>query len=294
MIVSNRGPKDPGSFWLIKNGKMAKIGSANPLLSPDDLSDVKFITYKARDGMDIHAYVTTPNTGSAPYPLIVLPHGGPYVNEVVGYDEWAQMLANNGYMVVQPEYRGSTGWGKKFFMASYNEHGGAMQDDDDDAALYLVDQGLADKNRMAMFGWSYGGYAALVADSRTPQIYQCVIAGAAVADPKKVYLKRKSTTFKAADDWARQRGAFKGINPINEVDKINVPVLMVHGDADRRVLFFNYKDYMKAAKNAGKNIEGLVLKGADHFYITHYYKHNSVFYPKLLDYLKNDCGPGGL
>ena len=331
MIVHNHGPHDPGTFYLVKDGKMGKLASQNPLVDPAKLADVKFITFKARDGLDVHAYVTIPKTGKAPYPLVVLPHGGPYVNEVVTYDEWAQMLADNGYMVVQPEYRGSTGWGKKFFLASYNQHGKKMQDDKDDAALYLVKQGLADKNRMAMFGWSYGGYAALVAASRDPQIYQCTIAGAAVADPKKVYLKRKSSReMPASDDWARQRGGFSGVNPIEEVDKINIPLLMIHGDVDRRVLYFNYKDYKKKVEQVAKsraggkcsgglgdseciwtlyrsssNKEGesgayvgkakfLTLKGADHFYVTHFYEHNSKFYPALLDFLKNDCGPGGL
>lgn len=331
MIVHNSGPHDPGTFYLVKDGKMGKLAAQNPLVDPKRLADVDFITFKARDGLDVHAYVTTPKTGKAPYPLVVLPHGGPYVNEVVGYDEWAQMLANNGYMVVQPEYRGSTGWGKKFFLASYNEHGKKMQDDKDDAALYLVKQGLADKNRIAMFGWSYGGYAALVAASRDPQIYQCTIAGAAVADPKKVYLKRKSPwDLPASDDWARQRGGFSGVNPIEEVDKINIPLFMIHGDVDRRVLYFNYKDYKKKVEQKAKSTANgkctgglddsectttlyrsvkketpgqvsavgkerfLTLKGADHFYVTHLYEHNSKMYPAIIDFLKNDCGPGGL
>lgn len=295
MVVTNRGPHDPGSFWLVRNGKMAKLGSRNPLIKQAQLADVKFIKYPARDGRIIPAYVTVPH-GKPPFPLIVLPHGGPHVNEVVSYDEWGQMLANNGYMVLQPEYRMSTGWGQDHFDSAYGQHGLAMQDDKDDGALYLVKQGLVDRNRMAMFGWSYGGYAALVATTRTPQIYQCAIAGAAVAEPAKVYRLRKNPNSpKALDDWSKRRGGLVGINPIKEVAKSNIPLLMVHGDVDRRVLYFNYKDYKKAMEAAGKtNAQYLTLKGADHFYTTLMYHHQKELYTKMLDFLKNDCGPGGL
>ena len=294
MVVTNRGPHDPGSFWLIKDGKRAKLGSRNPLLKPEQLADVEFIKYPARDGRMIPAYVTKPK-GEGPFPLIVLPHGGPHVNEVISYDEWGQLLANNGYMVLQPQYRMSVGWGQDHFDSAYGQHGLAMQDDKDDGALYLVKQGLVDPDRMAMFGWSYGGYAALVATTRDPQIYQCAIAGAAVADPAKVYrLRRSPDSPKALDDWSQRRGMI-GINPINEVEKSNIPLLMVHGDVDSRVLYFNYKDYKAAMEKAGKtNAQYLTLKAADHFYRTLMYNHQEAFFTKMLDFLKNDCGPGGL
>ncbi len=293
MVVSNSGPRDPGSFWLVKDGKMSKVGSRNPLVKPSQLADVEFIKYPARDGKMIPAYVTKPN-GPGPYPLVVMPHGGPHVNEVVGYDEWGQLMANAGYMVLQPQYRMSTGWGRDHFDSAYGEHGLAMQDDKDDGALHLVKKGLVDKDRMAMFGWSYGGYAALVATSRENNIYQCAIAGAAVADSKKVYMKRSGPgTPKAIDDWAQRRGMI-GINPIDEVSKANIPLLMVHGQVDSRVMYFNMKDYKKAMEKAGKDAQYLTLKGADHFSSTLMYNHQEQFYTKLLDYLENDCGPGGL
>lgn len=294
MIVSNTGPRDPGSFWLFKDGMLTKIASRNPLVSPEDLSDVEFITYKARDGLPIPAYVTRPK-GEGPFPLIVLPHGGPHVNEVIGYDEWGQLLANNGYMVLQPQYRMSVGWGQKHFDLAMGEHGLAMQDDKDDGALYLIEKGEVDKDRVAMFGWSYGGYAALVAASRDPNIYQCVIAGAAVANPRKVYLLRKGrNTPKAIDEWAKARGGYVGVNPMEEIDEVNVPVLMVHGDVDRRVLYFNFKEYKQSLQKAGKLGDYLTLQGADHFSLTLMYAHQRDFYTKMLDYLKNNCGPKGL
>jgi dipeptidyl aminopeptidase/acylaminoacyl peptidase len=272
---------------------MVKLGSRNPLLKPEQLSDVEYIKYPARDGKIIPAYVTKPK-GEGPFPLIVMPHGGPHVNEVVSYDEWGQLLANAGYMVLQPQYRMSVGWGKDMFDSAYGQHGLAMQDDKDDGALYLVKEGMVNPDRIAMFGWSYGGYAALVATTRTPQIYQCAIAGAAVSDPEKSFKAGNSSgTAKAILDWAERRGTI-GINPINEVSKSNIPLLMVHGDWDARVQYYHYKDYKAAMEKAGKPAQYLTLKGADHFSRTLMYEHQEAFYTKMLDFLANDCGPGGL
>jgi dipeptidyl aminopeptidase/acylaminoacyl peptidase len=330
MLVTNSGPHDPGSFWLFVDGKIGKLASKNPLLKPEQLSDVEFINYPARDGQNVPAYLTKPK-GKGPFPLIVLPHGGPHVTEVINYDEWGQLLANAGYMVLQPQYRMSVGWGQKHFDSAYGQHGLAMQDDKDDGVKYLVSKGLVDPNRVAMFGWSYGGYAALVASQRTPQLYQCAIAGAAVADPEKSYIKgRDPNGAKALDDWAKRRGTI-GINPIKDIAKTNIPTLMVHGTVDRRVEYWHAKDYQTAAQKAGitgrvivgdddagdggvrtpgaagtsgtERVSGgtsggyvkfVDLEGADHFYTTLMYDHQHKLYTNMLDFLKNDCGPGGL
>lgn len=293
MVVTNRGPQDPGSFWLVKNGQLAKLGSRNPLLRQDQLAEVEYIRYPARDGMTIPAYVTKPK-GKGPFPLIVMPHGGPMVNEIVTYDEWAQMLASQGYMVLQPEYRVTVGWGRKHFLAGFGQYGKAMQDDKDDGALYLVEKGLVDPDRMAMFGWSYGGYAALVAASRKDNIYQCAVAGAAVSNwPRLKQVWGRGRNSGVDKYWLET--AF-GVNPVDEAKNINIPLLMVHGKEDRRVLYYHFTDYKKAIEKAGKDsyTQFMTINGADHFYTTLMYKHQQQFYTKFLDYLKNDCGPGGL
>jgi dipeptidyl aminopeptidase/acylaminoacyl peptidase len=292
MVVTNRGPHDPGSFWLVKDGKLAKLGSRNPLVNPDGLADVKYIRYKARDGMMIPGYVTMPK-GKGPFPLIVQHNGGPAVNGMVNYDEMGQMLAAQGYMVFHPEIRISTGWGQNHFDAGFKQHGLAMQDDKDDGVKYLIEQGLADPNRVAFFGWSYGGYAALVSLSREEQLYQCAIAVAAVADAEKQYLGRRTPDLKAIDEWNRHRGGTT-VNPVNEVSKVNIPLLMVHGDVDRRVQYYHMKDYQKAFEAAGKTGEFITMQGADHFGNTLMYNHQQQLYTKMLDYLANDCGAGGL
>ena len=295
MVVNNSGPRDPGSFWLVKDGKLAKLGSRNPLLNQANLADVEFIRYPSRDGeLMIPGYVTKPK-GEGPFPLVVLPHGGPAVPEVVIFDEWAQLLAAAGYMVLQPGYRETIGWGKRHSDLAFNQHGYTMQDDKDDGALYLVEQGMVDPDRIAMFGWSYGGYAALVAASREDNIYQCAIAGAAVSRPEIWYNDiKRGIGSKAMDEWFQGRGVNKGINPYAEVSKVNIPLLMVHPEDDSRVLYYHFEDYKKAFEAAGKEGQFVTLEDADHFYVTLMYNHQQQFYTKMLDYLANDCGPGGL
>jgi len=293
MVVQNSGPRDPGSFWIVINGKIAKLGSRNPLINPRNLADTTYIRYPARDGLEIPAYLTLPE-GEGPFPLIVQHNGGPHVNAVRGWGEMTQLLANAGYAVLYPNNRISTGWGQKHFDAGYGEHGLAMQDDKDDGVKYLVEQGIVDPDRVAFFGWSYGGYAALVAASRPDNLYQCTIAVAAVADAAKVYRTRSGpNTPKAIDDWAQRRGMI-GINPINEVSKVNIPLLMVHPKQDRRVLYFNFTDYKKAFEQAGKDGQFMTVDGADHFSNTWMFDHQQQLYTKMLDFLANDCGPDGL
>ncbi|KWV90609.1 peptidase S9 [Erythrobacter sp. YT30] len=292
MIVRNVGPRDPVSYWMVKDGKLAKLGSSNPLVSAEQLNEVRYIRYTARDGLEIPAYVTVPK-GEGPFPLIVQHNGGPHVNGMVSYDEMGQMLANAGYMVLHPENRISTGWGQKHFDAGYGEHGLAMQDDKDDGVKYLIEQGLADPDRVAFFGWSYGGYAALVAAARDDNLYQCSIAVNGVADAEKQYLGRRDGDLKALDEWSKRRGTI-GINPINEVDKVNIPLLMIHSDNDRRVMYYHFRDYKKKFEAAGKQGQFVTLEGADHFGNTLMFNHQQQLYTKMLDYLANDCGPGGL
>ena len=297
IVVFNSGPKDPGTYYLIHKGKLSKIGSRQPNLEPEKLANVKYIKYKSRDGKTLHAYVTVPN-GKGPFPAIVMPHGGPFVQEVVGYDEWGQMLANNGYLVVQPQYRGSQGYGIDYYRSAFLPKGLGgyqMQDDKDDAVLHLVKEGLVDKDRIAMFGWSYGGYAALIAASRKPQIYQCAIAGAAVSDNKyqlDQYRDRmrddSSSSVEQLNFWT------DSISPIKEVSKVNIPLLMIHGSVDQRVPPEHAKRYLEEARETGTKVDYVVLDGADHFSNTLFYDHQKLLYESMISYLQNKCGPEGL
>ncbi len=292
LLVTNVGPRVPGTYYLIRNGKVSKLGERKPSLEYEQLADVEYITYKARDGRNITGYVTIPK-GDGPFPLVVMPHGGPYVPEVIDrFDEWSQLLANNGYLVLQPQYRGSLKYGLDFYKSAFidgSEAGRAMQDDKDDGALYLVEQGLADPDRMAMFGWSYGGYAALVAASREDQIYQCVVAGAAVTDPDMQvdYYRYRMRGAQKVEQLTTWDGA---VSPMKEVDKINVPMFIVHGDKDQRVPPEHFDKYIAALERADVNHKKLILEGADHFDNTLIYEHKILFYTQMLRFFENDCG----
>jgi dipeptidyl aminopeptidase/acylaminoacyl peptidase len=290
MVVYNSGPRDPGTYYLLKDGRFTTIGSRQPLLESENLADLEYITYESRDGIPIRAYLTVPQ-GEGPFPLVVLPHGGPFVGEYIIWDEWSQMLANNGYLVVQPQYRGSFNYGLDFHLMSFKNGGQGgykMQDDKDDAAMYLVERGLADPDRIAMFGWSYGGYAALVAASRTPQLYQCVIAGAAVADQLQQvnYYRWQLRGAQKERQMAYREGS---INPIDEVAKVNIPILLIHGDVDQRVPITHSNRYRKELDKHNKFYKYVELEGADHFSNTLFFHHQLELYESMIDFLQNDC-----
>ena len=296
MLVRNSGPKAVPSLYLFRKGNFRFLGTLLPDVSNEDLSETTYIEYPARDGLTIPGYVTTPVHGEPPYPLVVMPHGGPFVTEGIGFDPWAQILANNGFMVLQPQYRGSHNYGLDFYKTAFiekSEAGYAMQDDKDDGALYLIEQGLVDPDRMAMFGWSYGGYAALTASMRTPQIYQCAVAGAAVSDPimqVNYYRYRIDGTGKTEqlNTWT---GAF---SPFQEVANVNIPLFVIHGENDQRVPIDHSRKLIRKLENLGIEHKYLEIKGIDHFSNTMEKSHLKLFYTELVDYLKNDCGPDGL
>ncbi|WP_439635734.1 alpha/beta hydrolase family protein [Oceanicaulis sp.] len=292
MVVFNRGPRDPGSYYYLSDGAMRYLGGYAPQLEPEMLADVEYIQYPSRHGdLMIPAYLTVPH-GEPPFPLIVLPHGGPFVSEVITYDEWGQFLASRGYMVLQPQYRGSLGHGLQHYTSALGQAGLAMQDDKDDGALYLVEQGLADPDRLAMFGWSYGGYAALVAASREDNIYQCAIAGAAVADPNMQLNYYRDGLLPFQEEFELRRR--DGIQPIDEVENVNIPLFLIHGDVDQRVPLEHMRVYIPRLERAGIPYRYLELEGADHFSNTLFYNHQTDLYTGLEEYLANDCGPGGL
>jgi len=293
--VYNTGPRDPGTYYLYKDGQFQSVGSKQPLLESEKLADVRYITYDARDGIEIPAYLTVPH-GEPPYPTVVMPHGGPFVTEVVQYDEWGQLLANNGYLVLQPQYRGSTGYGLDFYTMAFRESGQGgykMQDDKDDGVLHLIEEGLTDPDQVAMFGWSYGGYAALVAASRTPQLYQCVIAGAGVTDPL-MQVNYYRDALRGAQRAEQLNMWDDSISPLEEVSKVNVPMLLIHGDVDQRVPPVHLRKYLKALEDEDVQYRHVWLEGADHFSNTLFYDHQITLYENLIGYLENECGPGGL
>lgn len=284
IVIRTSSPKDPGSFYLLTNlSKLEFIASHLPLLKPEHLADVKLTRFKARDGLTIPAYITQPE-GDGPFPAIVMPHGGPWARDYGGFDEWAQLLAHHGYIVIQPQFRGSEGFGLNHWIAGDAEWGLKMQDDVDDAALFLVEKGLATRDKLAIFGWSYGGYSAFVGAMRDDNIYQCSIPGAGVSD---LSLIRGGL---AESKYLRQlqRPTIKGVSPIDQVEKVNIPMLVVHGDIDRIVEVSHSRRFVDKLESLGKDYKYVELKGADHKGNQLYYNHKTEFYSALLDFLASD------
>jgi dipeptidyl aminopeptidase/acylaminoacyl peptidase len=183
MIVDSGGASDPGTFYIYDSKKRELREFAKPYSALDGkvLAPVEAVRYAARDGLSIPAYLTTP-VGRDPkgLPLIVLPHGGPFARDKWQYETWVQFLANRGYAVLQPNFRGSTGYGTEYVDRASGEFGRKMQDDLDDGVRWLSDKGLVDAKRVCIMGASYGGYAAMWGAARSPELYRCAISFAEV------------------------------------------------------------------------------------------------------------------
>ncbi|MEM9168129.1 MAG: prolyl oligopeptidase family serine peptidase [Pseudomonadota bacterium] len=289
MTIFNSGPRDSGSYYLLAGGQLQYVGTQHALIKPEDLNDVEFVRYEARDGLMIPAYITKPK-GKGPWPAVILPHGGPEVPEVIGFDEWGQMLANNGFLVLQPGFRVTQGWGLKHYEAALGggAWGGSMQDDKEDAVTYLVERGLTERDGAAIFGWSYGGYAALAAAVRGNDFFQCAISGAPVANLPESTADFTRGGIPASIDFLRTNRT--GTNPVDEAENVNIPLMLVHGSVDQRVPIKHANQMARAMDRAGKPYRYEILKGADHFSNTLYYEHQIQLYTAMIDFLNNDCG----
>lgn len=298
MIVERDGPKLPPEYYIYQDGKgLTPIGKTRPQIKPDALGTTTLIQYPARDGLVLAAYLTKPNPdiwGKGPYPAIVVPHGGPWARDTWGWDPtgWTQYFAARGYVVIQPQYRTSTGWGQKIARAGDNQYGLKMSDDNDDAANWLVSQGLASKGHIALHGYSYGGFAAFEAGARSvsDDTFRCAIAGAGVADLErwKHYAGESRIQREALAD------TMTGLNPWDHVNDFKIPMLVYHGNRDQRVPFPEGKAMYDKLKAAGKPVQFLELQDMGH-QINLWSPQNFHDVLNGVDtFLKTDCGPGGI
>ena len=289
-VITSSGPKEPGAYYLMVGGQnLVLLGRRRPLLDPAALADMKAVSYEARDGLEIPAFLTVPVEGEPPYPAVIMPHGGPWARDFLGFDLWAQFLANRGYVVLQPQYRGSQGWGQELWMAGDREWGRRMQDDKDDGAQWLVDQGLADPDRLAMYGYSYGGYAAMAAIVRPDTPYQCAIAGAGLSELRTF----DKITFEGQFNRMFQNPTVAGLSPLDHASEAQIPIFIFHGDRDQRVPIEQSEKYVSALRRAGKDVEYLEVPDLWHSY-PWFPQHHLAVLTSIENYLANDCGPDGL
>ena len=268
ILVHAASDTDPGAYYMLdrRTMHMDMTLEDRPELDHVKLSPVKPIIIPTKDGTTIPAYLTMSATMPAGrHPSIVLPHGGPSSRDEWGFDWLAQFLAARGYVVIQPNYRGSSGYGEKFLGDNAFRGWKTAIGDISAAADYLVAQGIADQQRMAIVGWSYGGYAALQSAVVSPDRYRAVIAIAPVTDLSA--LRRDAEGF--TDEDITKAFIGKGAelaegSPMQHADAIKAPVLLIHGDLDANVRIAHSQRMVAALKRRGKQVEFLTYKDLEH------------------------------
>jgi dipeptidyl aminopeptidase/acylaminoacyl peptidase len=263
MIIARVAPTgSPGAYYVYdtRTGGVSRLGFINHTIGDKVLNPVRTIRYKASDGKEIEAVLTMPRhrAGEKNLPLIVLPHGGPWArdSEDWEYVPWAQPLAEMGYVVVQPNFRGSAGYGRDWEKASDGNWGERMQDDLNDAVAHLSGQGIVDSKRVCMMGWSYGGYAASRAAQRDGSKYRCTISGAGVHHlPDMVNYDKDYLGAYGAKTALGAAGVLDRVSPGRYPAQYSSPILIIHGEKDQRVPVSQSRDLVKRLKGAGK-VEG--------------------------------------
>lgn len=276
LLVTSRADRQPSAYRLFdsKTGTLAPLTDSRPWIQPKTMAARDMVRITARDGLDMPVHVTRPNGANTPLPTIVLVHGGPWVRG--GEWEWdadSQFLASRGYVVIEPEFRGSTGFGRKHFRAGWKQWGLAMQDDVADAALWAVKQGYADPKRICIAGASYGGYATLMGLIRHPEIFRCGFQWVGVTDIELMYTIHWSDF---SDDWRRygmprligdlksDADQLAATSPVKQAGKITQPLLMAYGGADRRVPIDHGTIFRDAVRKTNPNVEWIVYADEGH------------------------------
>ncbi len=283
-VIYTEAPTDPGHLYLFDRtsdrtpeGRLTEFGAVNPTLEGRFLAATEPLSYRARDGLLIHGYLTLPagTTRSdlkqqrrPPPPLVVMPHGGPSARDFLRYDYTVQFLANRGYAVFQMNFRGSTGYGTWFERKGYRAWGQEMQDDITDGTRFLIAEGLAAPGRICIFGGSYGGYAALMGVVKTPALFACAISLGGVSDLRAFVKSAARTAGKARlahiGDVRRDRKMLDRYSPVKRVREIRSPVLLLHGELDATVPAEQSRRMARALHKAGKEYRFITLAGTAH------------------------------
>ncbi|MCI5045770.1 MAG: S9 family peptidase [Aquisalinus sp.] len=281
LLVFVTGGGSSGEYYMYDRRKdeLKRAISSRPEIGPEFVAPVDTIEYKARDGLVIPSILTWPLNRTPEerqnMPLIVMPHGGPEAYDGVGFNWRAQYFASRGYLVLQPNFRGSDGFGRDFLLAGRGEWGGKMQDDVTDGVQALIRGGYVDPERVCIIGASYGGYSALAGGAFTPDLYRCVAAIAPVSDlPRMLDDERRD---RGRDHWVysywqavigdrlEERAKLDQISPANHAASFKAPVLLIHGRDDTVVPIRQSEIMERALRREGKQVELVRLRGEDHY-----------------------------
>jgi len=278
LIVTERENTPPVYYiYDTQTPSIGSIGAAYQAISSGQLRPRNLTAYTASDGTRIEAYLTLPE-GEGPFPSVLLPHGGPTSRDTGGYDYFAHFLASRGYAVLQPNFRGSSGYGHDWKEAGYGQWGrGVMQTDVTDGTTYLINEGIAAPDRICIVGASYGGYSALAGAAFTPDLYACSAAIAPVADLDEMvdYSRDRFGPWHwFVESWRermtgdrdnRDVALLDDLSPITHVEDISIPILLIHGEEDTVVPVAQSRQMNRALRRVGADVEYVELEDGDHW-----------------------------
>ncbi|CAD0306781.1 S9 family peptidase [Xanthomonas hortorum pv. cynarae] len=288
--------RNNGDYYLFDTAskRADRVFSRREWFPPDGVPASKQVSFKARDGLQLHGYLTQPLNAEPgkPLPLIVMPHGGPFgIFDKWAFDDETQLLAAAGYAVLRVNYRGSANYGRAFTQAGAKEWGGRMQDDLTDATHWAITQGVADASRICMYGASYGGYAALMGVAREPGLYRCAAGYVGVYDLDILARDNSSRARWAKNwtgDWLGARETLAARSPVTLARQIKVPVFLAAGGKDERAPVAHTERMERALKVAGVPVESLYFPNEGHGFYTE--AHRREYYTRLLAFLNKQLG----
>ena len=269
-ILYSRSKTRAGDYLLgdRKAKSLQYLASLYPQINEANYATKQLVHYKARDGLEIEGYLTKPINiaKNSKLPAIIFPHGGPMARDYAGFDYWAELFANRGYVVFQPNFRGSSGYGYDFEMASIEGWGQAMQDDLQDATKWLVEQNIIDPKNVCIAGASYGGYAALMAAVKHGESFKCAASFAGVSDLAfRVRHSRRFTNSKIIEKYmGTDFEKLEAASPVNFAKSINIPILLIHGTDDKVVPVKHSREMADELEDYDKDVRYVEIEDANH------------------------------
>jgi dipeptidyl aminopeptidase/acylaminoacyl peptidase len=274
LVVRVTGAAQSAAYYLVdtERDSISPLLSDNAALSDYPLGTMQPVQYAARDGQLINAYLTLPaNSGTERPPLIVMPHGGPEARDSLSFDPVVQFLSARGYAVFQPNFRGSSGYGRVYAETGYRQWGRLMQDDVTDGVRWLIEGGEIDPDRVCIMGFSYGGYAALMGAALTPDLYQCAISGAPVTEFESFIDFKERHGTGVRDYWIdllghprRDRNQMREVMPVHLADEMTIPIFLYHAERDRVVPSSQSRQMVEAFEDAGAEFVYVEEPGSAH------------------------------
>lgn len=296
-IIGANSDRIPGMYFMldVETNQLSKIASVLPGIDARKMRPMEPYKLKVRDGTEMYAYLTRPDDTDGPFPMVVYPHGGPHgVRDYWAYNPDVQMLASRGYAVLQVNFRGSGGYGREFLYTGFGKWGTLMQDDLTDATQWAIDSGIAARDRVCIYGASYGGYAAAMGVVREPDLYQCAIAYIGVYDLELLFDSGDIPTRESGITFLKEavgedKADLRARSPIHNLHRLKAPIFIVHGGEDFRADVEHAHRLRKRLEELGKPFEWMLKEKEGHGF---YRPENRLeLYERMLAFLAKHIGP---